>query len=54
MTQLSNVAVVIIGRNEGDRLIACLNSLKSYLPNVVYVDSASTDNSVKYAKDCSA
>lgn len=54
MTQLSNVAVVIIGRNEGDRLIACLNSLQSYLPNIVYVDSASTDNSVKHAKGIGA
>lgn len=54
MTQLSNVAVVVIGRNEGDHLIACLTSLKSYLPNVVYVDSASTDNSVKHAKDIGA
>ena len=54
MTQLTNVAVVVIGRNEGNRLTACLTSLKSYLPNVVYVDSASTDNSVKNAKDIGA
>ena len=50
MTQLTNVAVVVIGRNEGNRLIACLTSLKAYLPYVVYVDSASTDDSVKNAK----
>lgn len=54
MNQLANVAIVVIGRNEGDRLIACLNSLKSYLPGVVYVDSASTDDSVKNAKDIGA
>ena len=54
MTQLTNVAIVVIGRNEGTRLTNCLNSLKSYLPNVVYVDSASTDNSVKTAKDIGA
>ena len=54
MIQLANVAIVVIGRNEGDRLIACLNSLKSYLPGVVYVDSASTDDSVKNAKDIGA
>ena len=54
MTQLTHVAVVVIGRNEGDRLIACLNSLKAYLPYVVYVDSASTDDSVKNAKDIGA
>jgi GT2 family glycosyltransferase len=54
MTPLSNTAIVVIGRNEGDRLIACLASLKSYLPNIVYVDSASTDNSVKNAIDIGA
>ena len=50
MNDLNNIAVVIIGRNEGARLIACLNSLKSHLPNIVYVDSASTDDSVGHAK----
>jgi GT2 family glycosyltransferase len=36
--------VVVIGRNEGDRLLKCLDSLAGY--PVVYVDSGSTDNSV--------
>lgn len=40
------VGVVVIGRNEGDRLIACLDSLASFIPQVVYVDSGSTDNSL--------
>jgi len=40
------VGVVIIGRNEGDRLILCLESvLKQQVP-CVYVDSQSSDNSV--------
>lgn len=44
------VGVVIIGRNEGDRLIRCLKSLVRLLPYVVYVDSASTDGSVIAAR----
>ncbi|MBU0621576.1 MAG: glycosyltransferase [Gammaproteobacteria bacterium] len=43
------VGVVIIGRNEGDRLVRCLTSLKSQLVQLVYVDSGSTDESVKVA-----
>ncbi|OQW68032.1 MAG: glycosyl transferase [Proteobacteria bacterium ST_bin12] len=42
----ATVGVVIIGRNEGNRLIACLDSLVSLIPQVVYVDSGSTDNSL--------
>lgn len=41
---------MIIGRNEGLRLITCLDSLAGVMPRVVYVDSASTDNSVAEAK----
>jgi len=44
------LAVVIIGRNEGQRLIDCLNSLSQYQSNVFYVDSASTDDSISQAK----
>lgn len=44
------VSVVIIGRNEGERLVACLESLQAVTPGVgplevIYVDSASTDGS---------
>lgn len=42
----ATVGVVIIGRNEGNRLVACLDSLVSLIPQVVYVDSGSTDNSL--------
>jgi GT2 family glycosyltransferase len=45
-----NVGVVAIGRNEGERLIACLASIKSETNNVVYVDSGSTDGSAAAAE----
>lgn len=40
---------VVIGRNEGERLRACFESIPTSFP-VVYVDSASTDGSVELAK----
>jgi glycosyltransferase involved in cell wall biosynthesis len=43
------VGVVVIGRNEGDRLKACLRSLPAG-SDVVYVDSGSTDDSVSFAR----
>lgn len=39
------VGAVVIGRNEGARLIACLDSLRPVAGPVVYVDSGSTDGS---------
>ena len=42
------IAAVAIGRNEGARLLACLDSLAG-LDRVVYVDSGSTDGSVAAA-----
>jgi glycosyltransferase involved in cell wall biosynthesis len=45
-----NVGVVAIGRNEGERLRACLTSARRDCPSVVYVDSGSMDESVKLAK----
>jgi glycosyltransferase involved in cell wall biosynthesis len=47
--QLDHIAVVAIGRNEGERLRRCLRSLPSGLGVVVYVDSGSTDGSVELA-----
>ncbi|AJQ92809.1 glycosyltransferase [Gynuella sunshinyii] len=41
---------VVIGRNEGDRLRQCLNSLIKQVTAIVYVDSGSTDSSVKMAE----
>ncbi len=40
---------VVIGRNEGERLKQCLQSLPQAVP-VVYVDSGSTDGSVAFAR----
>lgn len=46
---LATVAVVAIGRNEGERLIRCLESLPPGL-RAIYVDSASTDDSIANAR----
>ncbi len=43
------IGIVVIGRNEGDRLKRCLGSLSSYIPRTVYVDSGSTDGSIDFA-----
>jgi GT2 family glycosyltransferase len=48
---LAEVGVVAIGRNEGDRLRRCLASLPKGAAAAVYVDSASTDGSVAFARD---
>ena len=51
--ETTQIGVVAIGRNEGDRLIRCLDSLRQHLPSsvpLIYVDSGSTDNSVSEAK----
>ena len=45
---LENLGLVVIGRNEGDRLVRCLASVHA-IPNRVYVDSGSTDGSVEHA-----
>lgn len=41
---------VVIGRNEGPRLEACLRSLLGQLASVVYVDSGSSDDSLAIAR----
>jgi GT2 family glycosyltransferase len=43
------IGVVVIGRNEGERLKACFSSLPTELPTV-YVDSGSSDGSVEFAQ----
>ncbi|WP_372521473.1 glycosyltransferase family 2 protein [Sulfuricaulis sp.] len=45
------IGVVIIGRNEGERLRKCLESVKKNANRVVYVDSGSTDGSVAMVLD---
>lgn len=47
---MSSLGVVVIGRNEGDRLRRCLESLEQEGVPVVYVDSGSTDESVAMAR----
>ena len=48
------ISVIVIGKNEGERLVACLRSIQSALSalahEVVYVDSCSTDQSLQTAK----
>lgn len=46
----NEIGIVVIGRNEGQRLINCLVSLRSHEGGLVYVDSGSTDGSVAAAK----
>jgi GT2 family glycosyltransferase len=48
---LSQVGVVAIGRNEGERLRKCLESVNRIAERVVYVDSGSTDGSAAMARD---
>jgi hypothetical protein len=48
------LSVVVIGRNEGDRLTRCLESIRNMADpggpfEIIYVDSASTDDSVRRA-----
>jgi GT2 family glycosyltransferase len=47
---MSRLAVVVIGRNEGERLLLCLASVAPSGHPVVYVDSGSTDGSAEAAR----
>ncbi len=49
---MNDIGVVVIGRNEGDRLRDCLRSLvgSPLVAALVYVDSGSTDGSVALAR----
>ncbi len=44
------LAVVVIGRNEGERLRRCIESVQTFSDRIVYVDSGSTDGSVEMAR----
>jgi len=51
VTKETKAGVVVIGRNEGERLKRCLASvLAQHRGPIVYVDSGSTDGSVEHAK----
>ncbi|BAZ43136.1 family 2 glycosyl transferase [Chondrocystis sp. NIES-4102] len=47
---MKNLGIVIIGRNEGERLRQCLLSVVELVDDIVYVDSGSTDDSVAMAQ----
>lgn len=49
-----SVDVVLIGRNEGERLVKSLASILPQARRVVYVDSGSTDTSVAHAREAGA
>lgn len=48
---MDELGIVVIGRNEGNRLIDCLHSILTQSKKIVYVDSNSTDGSVFAARD---
>ncbi len=50
MPTSDNIAVVVIGRNEGQRLEESLRSIRQSSERIVYVDSGSTDGSPEAAE----
>jgi GT2 family glycosyltransferase len=46
----STMGVVVIGRNEGERLKRCLQSVRGMTDHIVYVDSGSSDDSVAMSR----
>ena len=50
MADETDLGIVVIGRNEGDRLRLCLDSVVGRGLPVVYVDSGSTDGSPELAR----
>ncbi len=49
-----SLAVILIGRNEGSRLLRCLASVPVEASRVIYVDSGSTDGSLEAAASTGA
>ncbi|QND70429.1 glycosyltransferase family 2 protein [Tardiphaga robiniae] len=49
MTDRNRLGIVVIARNEGERLKRCLTSLPRQA-TIIYVDSGSTDGSIEWAK----
>ena len=54
MSAADRIGAVVIGRNEGERLLRCLASLHGQVGRVVYVDSGSDDGSVAAARAAGA
>lgn len=51
---MTTLAAVLIGRNEGARLVRCLASVRPLADRIIYVDSGSTDGSVAAARAAGA
>jgi len=49
MEFVEKTGIVVIGRNEGERLKKCLQSIPLNVDHVVYVDSGSNDDSIDFA-----
>ena len=49
-----HIGFVAIGRNEGERIGRCIDSLTKHSSCVIYVDSSSEDDSVAIARSCGA
>jgi GT2 family glycosyltransferase len=47
----ATTGIVVIGRNEGERLMACLDALQDQPRPVIYVDSGSSDGSAAKARE---
>mgnify|MGYP002151886423 CR=1 FL=1 len=50
MSDRARIGTVVIGRNEGQRLVTCLKALINSLDHIVYVDSGSSDSSLHEAE----
>jgi len=46
----TSIAAVVVGRNEGARLVQCLASLQGIVARIIYVDSGSSDASIAAAR----
>lgn len=53
-SSIPKIGLVLIGRNEGERLVRCLASVPDEIEAVVYVDSNSSDDSVQHARNAGA
>jgi cellulose synthase/poly-beta-1,6-N-acetylglucosamine synthase-like glycosyltransferase len=54
ITALGSIGAVVIGRNEGERLVRCLQSIGNTVVRVIYVDSGSSDGSLETARSLGA
>lgn len=50
LPSLPRIGAVVIGRNEGQRLVNCLTSMQGEVDLLIYVDSGSTDGSLSAAE----